>query len=239
MLDLLRWLLEKLRPYDAIVPLLADALRQTGATGLLDLGAGGGGGIRGVQAGLAAALHRPVPVHLTDLFPNLPAFQLLANTSGGLITYETAPVDATAVPASLAGFRTVFSAFHHFPPPLARRVLADAVAAGQGIGVFEGARKAWWEILVVWLVFPPVILLVTPWLRPFRFSRLLLTYGVPLIPLGVVWDGTASLLRLYPLKTLRQLAREADPAGRYHWQSGRVKAGLGRSVTYLVGVPGL
>jgi hypothetical protein len=237
MLDVLRWAIEQARVYDYIVPLLADGLRRTGATGLVDLGAGGGGGIRGVQRGLETALRRPVPVVLTDLFPNLPAFELLAAESGGAIGYVAEPVDATAVPATLPGFRTVFSAFHHFPPPLARQVLRGAVEAGEGIGVFEGAGKHAWELLVVWLAFPLMILLITPFLRPFRWSRLALTYLLPLIPAGVVWDGTASLLRLYPLDQLSRLAAEADPEGLYEWQAGVLPAGFARSVTYLVGLP--
>lgn len=236
MLDALRFLVEASGVYRAIGPLLADALGRTGAKRLVDLGAGGGGGIRQVQQVLAEALGRPVPVVLTDLYPNVPAFEQLAREAGGLLSYRADSVDAARVPADLPGFRTVFSAFHHFPPPVARRVLADAVAAGAGIGVFEGARKAWWEVVLVWTLFPVVLLLVTPLIRPFRWSRLLLTYVVPLIPLGVIWDGTASLARLYSVAELRRLAVEADPASAYDWQAGRLSAGFGRSVTYLVGV---
>ncbi len=237
MLDVLRWAIERAGVYEHIVPMLAEAMRRSGATGIVDLGAGGGGGIRGVQRGLTGALGHAVPVTLTDLYPNLPAFQLLQTEAGGAISYVAEPVDATAVPQNLPGFRTVFSAFHHFPPPLARRVLRGAVEAGEGIGIFEGAGKHGWELLVVWLVFPLLTLLITPFLRPFRWSRLALTYLLPLIPAGVVWDGTASLLRLYPPAHLRRLAAEADPDGRYEWQSGTLAAGFARSVTYLVGVP--
>ncbi len=237
MLDALTWALELAGVYRAIVPRLADALRRTGATAILDLGAGGGGGIRAVQQGVSAALGRPVGVTLTDLYPNLPAFERLAAASGGGLRYCAAPVDATAVPPDLPGFRTIFSAFHHFPEPVARQVLASAVTAGVGIGIFEGAGKHWWEWPALWVGAPVLLLFATPFLRPFRWSRLALTYLVPLIPAGVLWDGTASLCRLYPLATLRHLAATADPTGRYEWQCGVQPAGIGRSVTYLIGVP--
>ena len=236
MLDALRWGIETARVYEAIVPRLAAAVRRTGAAGVIDLGSGGGGGLRAVQRGLSQALGREVPITLTDLYPNLPAFELLARESGDRLRYRAEPVNATAVPADLPGFRTVFSAFHHFPPPVAIELLRAAVESGEGIGVFEGAGKHWWELLVVW-AWLPVSLVITPFLRPFRWSRLLFTYGLPLISLGVVWDGTASILRLYPADHLRRHAAEADPAGAYEWQVGSQPAGFGRSVTYLVGVP--
>ncbi len=237
MLDALTWSIERAGVYEAIVPQLADALRRTGALGLLDLGSGGGGGIRAVQRGLGQRLGRPVPVTLTDLYPNLPAFARLAAESEGALAFRVESVDATAVPADLPGFRTLFSAFHHFPEPLARHILTDAVTAGTGIGVFEGAGKRWWEWLALWLGAPLILLAITPFLRPFRWSRLVFTYLVPLIPLGVLWDGTASLFRLYPPADLRRLAREADPGNRYDWTCGVQAAGFARSVTYLVGVP--
>src|SRR2546422_6427005 len=51
--------------------------------------------------------------------------------------FRSEPVDATQVPGDLHGFRTIFTAFHHFRPAQARAVVADAVAKGEGIGVFE------------------------------------------------------------------------------------------------------
>ncbi len=239
MLDVLTWAIERAGVYRAIVPRLAAALTRTGAPEIVDLGAGGGGGIRTVQRGLVAALGRAVPVTLTDLYPNLPAFRRHRQETDGAIGFRAEPVDATAVPPDLPGFRTVFSAFHHFPEPLARRVLAGAVAAHEGIGIFEGAGKRWWEWVALWLFFPLILLFVTPFLRPFRWSRLALTYIVPLIPVGVLWDGTASLCRLYPPADLLRLAHEADPTGRYQWSCGVQPAGFGRCVTYLVGEPGV
>lgn len=236
MLDALRWGVEAARVYESIVPRLAEAIARTGAVGIVDLGSGGGGGLRAVQRGLSRALGREVPITLTDLYPNLPAFRLLAEESNGCLRFRPEPVNAAAVPADLPGFRTVFSAFHHFPPPLATDLLRAAVDAGEGIAIFEGAGKHWWELLVLWL-WLPLLLVITPTLRPFRWSRLLFTYVLPLIPLGVVWDGTASILRLYPQDQLRRLTTKADPAGRYDWQIGSQPAGFGRSVTYLVGVP--
>ncbi|MCR5888839.1 hypothetical protein LRS06_13910 [Hymenobacter sp. J193] len=109
--------------------------------------------------------------------------------------------------------------------------------AGRGIGVFEGAGKHWLEVLLALTLLPVAQLCITPFIRPFSFSRLFFTYGLPLIPLCTIWDGCVSLLRLYPPDALLALARRADPAGAYHWQAGKVRHSWGPQVTYLVGWP--
>ncbi len=237
MMDYLRFMISGLGIYQPIVPLLREALLRTGQPPhLLELCAGAGGGTEGVLRGLRETGLPEAYVTLTDLYPQPAAWQRLAARTPGL-SYATGPVDATAVAPNLPGFRTVFSAFHHFPPPLAEALLADAVQQGAGIAVFEGSGKHWLEILLAWTVLPVAQLLVTPFIRPFRVSRLLLTYVVPLIPLFTIWDGTVSILRMYPPAQLLALARRADPHGTFRWQAGKVRHWWGPQVTYLIGVP--
>ncbi|MCC2546920.1 class I SAM-dependent methyltransferase [Hymenobacter sp. BT175] len=238
MMDYLRFMISHLGIYQPIVPLLQEALEATGQQHLLELCAGAGGGTEGValtlqkQPGLA-----DLRVTLTDLYPQPAAWELLARRTQGLLGLAPAPVDALNVPANLTGFRTVFSAFHHFPPAAAEALLADAVRQKAGIGIFEGAGKHWHEILLAWTILPVLQLLATPFMRPFRLSRLFFTYIIPLIPLFTIWDGTVSILRMYPPDQLLALARAADPAGQFHWQAGKVKHWSGSQVTYLVGWP--
>ena len=238
MMDYLRFMISLLGTYQPIVPLLREALAKANAAELLELCAGAGGGTEGILRRLRETGLPTARITLTDLYPQPAAWQLLAQRNPGL-TYEVAPVDATAVSTTLAGFRTVFSAFHHFPPPLAEAILADAVQQRAGIGVFEGAGKHWLEILLAWTVLPIAQLLFTPFMRPFRFSRLFFTYFVPLIPLFTIWDGTVSILRMYPPAQLLSLARRADPHNTFDWQAGKVRHWWGPEVTYLIGIPRL
>jgi hypothetical protein len=156
--------------------------------------------------------------------------------TAGAIQGHAAPVNALAVPTNLAGFRVIFSAFHHFAPPQAEALLRDAVANGAGIGVFEGAGKSWLEIGLALTVLPVAQLLLTPFFRPFRLSRLVFTYLLPLIPLTTIWDGVVSIFRMYPPADLLALAQRADPTGRYRWQAGQLRHWWGPRVTYLIGV---
>ena len=237
MMDYLRFMISTLGIYRPIVPLLAEGLARTGQTAVLELGAGAGGGTETVLAALHAHGLPQATITLTDLYPEPHAWADIAERTRGAITFEPVSVNALAVPAHLAGFRAIFSAFHHFPPAAAESMLRDAVQARTGIGVFEGAGKHWVEILLAWTLNPLAQLLTTPLYRPFRLSRLVFTYLIPLIPLCTIWDGTASILRMYPADELLALARRADPSGRFTWRAGQKRHWWGPQVTYLIGWP--
>jgi hypothetical protein len=152
----------------------------------------------------------------------------------GLLPFHPVPVDATAVPSDLKGFRTLFTSFHHFRPAEARAILADAVGQGQGIGVFEISRRAPREMTVIALTWLAVLVLV-PFIRPLRWSRLMWTYLPPVLPLVGVFDGLVSCLRTYAPSELWELLRGLDT---YDWQVGeRRRRWSPLVVTYLVGVP--
>ncbi|GAB3834711.1 class I SAM-dependent methyltransferase [Hymenobacter jeollabukensis] len=237
MMDYLRFMITHLHTYRPIAPLLAEGLRRTGQTQVLELCAGGGGGTEDVLQALHAEGLTQARITLTDLYPQPAAWRHIEQQTGGAIGYEPAAVNALQVPAALPGFRAVFSAFHHFRPAPAEALLRDAVRAGTGVGVFEGAGKHWLELLLACTVMPVALLCIMPFVRPFSLSRLFFTYLVPLIPLFTIWDGMVSILRMYPPEQLLALAGRADPEGRYHWQAGRVRHAWGPEVTYLVGWP--
>ncbi|MGV3642089.1 MAG: class I SAM-dependent methyltransferase [Adhaeribacter sp.] len=235
MLDYLRFAITLTKVYEPVVPLLQRILPPGQPVEILDLCSGGGGGIIGIQKSLAAALQQPVHITLTDKFPNLAAFEWVSAQTRGAIGYETSPVDATRVPPHLRGMRTIFSAFHHFKPGQAREILADAARNQVPIGIFEGAGKSYWEIAAAIFLFPFIFLVVTPFIRPFRWSRIFFTYLLPLIPLCTIWDGCVSILRLYTPQHLLQLT-EGLGGSAYRWESGRIKRRNG-TVLYLIGYP--
>ena len=60
---------------------------------------------------------------------------------------------------------------------------------------------------------PLVTLLVVPFLRPFRWAWIPLTYLIPIIPLFIVWDGLVSCLRCYNQDELLALTQAAGQSG--------------------------
>jgi hypothetical protein len=236
MMDFLRFSISKLGVYEPIVPLLEELLTRSGQHQILDLCSGGGGGIIEMQKLLTERMQQPIAVTLSDKYPNISAFELVKKETNGAINYQAQPVDATAVPETLTGCRTIFSAFHHFPPDLARSILADAAQKRVPIGIFEGAGKSYLEILSALVLFPAVFFAVTPFLRPFRWSRLFFTYLVPLIPMCTMWDGSVSIMRIYTPQHLLQLTK-GIPVTNYTWRTGKIKHKTGLKIIYLIGYP--
>jgi hypothetical protein len=138
------------------------------------------------------------------------------------------------MPAELRGFRTMFTAFHHSTPEAARAILADAVRNRQGIGIFETTERSA-RCLAATLFAPLILLAATPFIRPFRWSRLLWTYLVPLVPVLVLWDGLVSCLRSYTPDEMRALA--AGLADDYDWEAGQLTGPAPIPVTYWSAPP--
>lgn len=230
--DLLGWTLTVVHHYAPATPVLAAALRRTGAATVVDLGSGGGGPWRRLQPDLAARGLRPELV-LTDKFPNQPALARARDRLAAPLRVVAEPVDAAAVPPSLIGFRTLFTTFHHFPPAAARAVLADARRGALGIAVFEVTQRSL-VALVAMLSFV-LVPLVVPFLRPFRWDRLFWTFLVPLVPLVAVWDGLVSCLRTYTPAELQTLVQDFDD---WEWHaSERGRSWWPFPITCLVGYP--
>jgi hypothetical protein len=105
---------------------------------------------------------------------------------------------------------------------------------GQGVAVFDGTRPAWWLWPLV-LITPLRVLLATPFILPFRWSRLFWTYIVPALPLVLTFDVVVSLLRLYSAEELRGLTAGLD---QHNWEIGTVRARpIPLRITYLIGTP--
>jgi len=107
-------------------------------------------------------------------------------------------------PRAPPGFRTLFTAFHHFTPEQARGILADAMEQGQGIGIFEYTDRNF----LVWAPpssgpLPALDHHAAP--AAVSFRGLLWTYLLPVIPLVAVWDGLVSCLRTYSPDELKVL----------------------------------
>lgn len=228
--DYLQFIQERFRIDRAMTPLARRALDEGKTSEIVDLCSGGSGPLLGLVRDIDAG-GRQVHATLTDLFPNLPAFEKVAAASGGLVSYEREPVDARQVPPRLQGLRTIFNGFHHFRPADARAVLHAAAAARQPIAIFEVSERSLRTLPV--LLTPIFVWLATPFMRPFTFQRFFWTYILPLVPFTCLWDGIVSQLRAYTVDELYELTAGSSPM---HWEAGQVAIARGNGrLTYLIG----
>jgi hypothetical protein len=231
--DYLQFIQVHFRLDRAMAPVIGRVLDASGASGIVDLCSGGSGPLLLLLQDLAAA-GKPVRATMTDLYPNVPAFEQIVAQSAGSIAYEPTPVDARAVPAALTGLRTIFNGFHHLEPDDARSVLHAAAAARQPIAIFEVSERRWKNLISIFLT-PLAVWVATPFMRPFLWKRLFWTYLLPLVPFTCLWDGIVSQLRAYTPDELRALCEGAAPM---HWEVGQIPIAkdTGR-LTYLTGTP--
>jgi len=231
--DYLRALMSILRPFEPLVPKLEELLRASGEAAIVDLCSGGSGPL---QELLGQLRERGVEARaiMTDLYPNLPAFERARAASGGRLGFEPEPVDARRVPERLRGARTLFNAFHHFRPHEARAILADAAERGAPILVAEFPHRSAMGLLGV-LTTPPATVVLTPFVRPITAKRLFWTLVVPVAPAVMLFDGVVSALRSYRAEELLDLARGLGGDG-YLWEAGETRGRVG-VITWLAGRP--
>jgi hypothetical protein len=176
-----------------------------------------------------------VSVCLTDKYPNAIAFGRSLPEAQRVLTYSMISIDAADVPLQFDGVRTIFTSFHHFMPEQAKMVLRDAVKKKNGICIFEMTKRSPAAILMS-VLSPFSVFLLTPLIRPFRLSRLLLTYALPIIPTAVLFDGIVSCLRTYTPGELNDLVDHPD-FDSYEWHAGEEWNAFPVPMTYLVGYP--
>jgi hypothetical protein len=222
-----------------LVPLLIKAMQHAETTEIVDLCSGGAGPWRRLQRQLADA-GWPVSIKLTDKYPHPAALRQWAATSQPGVEYVPEPVDALDPPPSLKGMRTLFEGFHHFAPKDARSILRDAFEKRVAIGIFEVRVPSPWGPALLMLA--PVstllgYLLLTPFITPRSWSRLLWTYLIPIVPLATCWDGVVSLLRVYSPPELEAMTVPLR-ASDYVWEIGTASTGTPIfDYVYLVGYP--
>src|SRR5690554_1757789 len=200
--DFLQFLANKAKVYEPVVDEITQLIEKSNTSHIIDLGSGSGGGLLWLGNALYEK-NKDTKITLTDLYPNIASFRHVTKSSP-VFTYYDQPVDATAVPGDLKGIRTMFLSFHHLQPDGALEVLQNAVDMHQPVAVFEIQDRSLPSFLAM-ILSPVSVLVCTPFIKPFRFGRLLFTYLIPVVPLIVLWDGLVSCLRTYSVAEMKTL----------------------------------
>ncbi len=218
-----------------IGPAFAAFAAQARCARVLDLCSGTGEPTLLLLEWLRAQGLSPPAFVLSDLFPHAPALTAAAARYPTLLHAELAPVDATAVPATLDhDARTIINSFHHFAPDAAARIVADAVERRVSLFIYEGFPRDLARFLPTGPAMLPALLL-NPLRAPRqRLPKALLTYLLPVIPMIAAWDGLVSVLRVYEEVDLRRMT---SPDDGYLWDYREVPYRLGGRAVVFSGIP--
>jgi len=228
--DYLQFASDKTNLYKPATFVIFKGLEKSNSKQIVDLCSGGGGGIVKIIKHIQEK-YPDVKVVLTDKYPNIEAFENLAKQSNGVISYVDTPIDATDIPKELQGFRTQFVSFHHFSPKNAFKILDNAAKSKAAIGIFEVTERTFINFIAM-LLTPFVVMAVTPFIKPFSWSRLFFTYIIPAIPFFTMWDGLVSVLRTYTVEEINEMISKIDEPG-YNWEVGYV--GKHPRIIYILG----
>lgn len=231
-MEQISYVVRSLRPHDGVIPALVEVLRATGRRRIVDLCSGAGTPALLLQPALEAEVGA-LEILLTDKHPPL-STSSPDPAARGTVRYAEQPVDATSFTDQVPGLRTFFEGFHHFRPADARRVLQNAVDAGEPIAIVEMTERSWSSVLFT-LGAALTAPFFTPFIKPFRWSRLLFTYVIPAMILISWWDATVSSLRSYSRAEMEDLV--AGIRGRpYTWTFGEHRH-AGVFSVWLIGSP--
>lgn len=231
--DFLQFLANKAKVYEPVVDEITQLIEKSNTSHIIDLGSGSGGGLLWLGNALYEK-NKDTKITLTDLYLNIASFHHVTKSSP-VFTYYDQPVDATAVPGDLKGIRTMFLSFHHLQPDGALEGLQNAVDMQQPVAIFEIQDRSLPSFLAM-ILSPVSVLVCTPFIKPFRFGRLLFTYLIPVVPLVVLWDGLVSCLRTYSVAEMKILVAQVKMKEHYDWQFIRKKSKTG-FVIYTSGIP--
>lgn len=233
--DYLRFATKLFNVYEPTAKYIADVVNKTGIFSIIDLCSGGGGGVGTISEVINSFAGKEIKILLTDKYPNVDAFKYVTESSNGKISFLEESVDAVNVPDKLKGIRTIYSSFHHFKPEDAKKILSDSVLKNLPIIIFEAGERTLRGVIGVIFTTIMICTFCTPFMKPFKWSRLFFTYLIPLIPITLLWDGVVSMLRIYEPDEMIELTKEINSIS-FTWTAGKIKHKMLR-LTYMIGLP--
>lgn len=138
--------------------------------------------------------------------------------------------------SELRGTRVYVSTFHRLDPEQAQAALREAFDRRESICVLELTRNSPLALATT-LGVPLLMCLLAPFIRPFRLSRIALTYLIPILPLAAMWDTLVAHIRTYSRAEYMEMTAPLS-ASDYEWRLESVRVrGLPYRVDCLVGAP--
>ena len=134
------------------------------------------------------------------------------------------------------GMYTFINSFHQLDEKKATYYLTRIADSGNSVAVLEGNNDSLWQVVGMTIFVPLTVILSAPFVQPFRITRLIFTYLIPILPVVTMLDGFLALFKLYNPNDLNELVSNI-PVKSYVWKSGKADNGRGGKIIYLMGYP--
>jgi len=143
-------------------------------------------------------------------------------------------VSAENLTTTEEGLYLSVNSFHQFSVNEAKDMLTQISNKKQPVVIVEGNNDSLWQVFGMTVIVPITVLLTAPFVKPFRFERIIFTYIIPVLPFVTFFDGFMALFKLYAPKDLDELTASIKTDG-YYWRSGKLDNGRGGKIIYLIG----
>ena len=145
-------------------------------------------------------------------------------------------VNAENFNASEEGLYLSVNSFHQFSVEEAKDMLKQISHNRQPVVIVEGNNDSLWQVIGMTVIVPLTVLVTAPFVKPFRFERIIFTYLLPVLPFVTFFDGFMALFKIYAPKDLDELTASIETKD-YYWRSGKLDNGRGGKIIYLIGYP--
>jgi hypothetical protein len=132
-----------------------------------------------------------------------------------------------------SGLYLFVNAFHQLPPQKAQQIVAQIAKSKNPLIIVEGNNDSLWQIVGMTFFVPLTVILTAFFVKPFRFTRIIFTYLLPILPIALVIDGCLALLKLYNPKDLLTLSKNIE-LENHQWEAGKKDNGRGGKIMYLL-----
>lgn len=136
---------------------------------------------------------------LTDKFPN----KIQSNDSR--IIYDNNSIDVLQLEFTPDRYYTMFNSFHHFTDEQKGELVNKIQRSGATAFFVEVLEPTVFCGIKVYFMTIFGSLILTPFIKPFSFKRLLFTYILPINILTIFFDGITSVLKSRSLKQYKTL----------------------------------
>jgi hypothetical protein len=139
-------------------------------------------------------------LYLSDKFPN-------KNFPSGdpYMIYDQTPQDVLKMDFRAGTCYTMFNAFHHFSKQEKLELAEKLQASGSHTFLVEILEPRLICLIKVLLMSTLGCIVLTPFIRPFSFRRLIFTYIIPVNILTITFDGVVSVFKSKSIRYYRQL----------------------------------